>query len=94
MTMHKRCNSPWLEGWEAVKCNRLPIAVLWVSAVVLVVAYYTIPAVASALEPLARWQKERGILAAFLNRVVFCGLVPGVFIVLLKALRPKQCSPY
>jgi len=66
------------------------MAVLWVASVVLVLSYYMVPPVASALEPIARWQRESGWTAAFLNRVVFCGLVPGVFIVCVRALRPKH----
>ena len=88
--MHLCCSSPWWVGWEAVKKNRLPMAVLWVFSVVLVLAYYTLPTMSNALEPLARWQRECGWLAAFLNRVIFCGLIPGVFIVCMKSLRPKH----
>ena len=64
--------------------------ILWTASVALVIAYYTLPSVASALEPMARWQRESGWIAAFLNRVIFCGLIPGVFIVCVKSLRPKH----
>ena len=73
-----------------MKKNRLPMVVLWVVSVALVLAYYTLPTFRDALEPLARWQRESGWLAAFLNRVVFCGLIPGAFIVCVKSLRPKH----
>ena len=73
-----------------MKKNRLPMVVLWVVSVALVLAYYTLPTFRDALEPLARWQRESGWLAAFLNRVIFCGLIPGVFIVCVKSLRPKH----
>ena len=69
-------------GWKAIKENRLPMVILWCCSVALVVSYYRIPAVSSALQPLATWQGEYGELAAFANRVVFCGLVPGAFLVL------------
>ena len=85
-----RCNNPWGIGWEAVKKNRLPAVVLWAVSVVAVLAYYTLPTVPALLEPLARWQKESGWIAAFLNRVIFCGLIPGLFIVCVKSLRPKH----
>ena len=88
--MHLRCNSPWRVGWEAVKKNRLPMVALWVVSVALVLAYYTLPTVPADLEPLARWQRESGWLAAFLNRVIFCGLIPGVFLVCVKTLRSKH----
>ena len=73
-----------------MKRNRLPAVVLWLVSAVLVLTYYTIPAVASALEPLARWQRDSGLIAAFLNRVIFCGIIPGVFIICVKALRPRH----
>ena len=66
------------------------MVVLWAVSVAMVLAYYALPAVPAALEPLARWQRESGWLAAFLNRVVFCGLIPGVFVVCVKSLRPKH----
>ena len=88
--MREQCNSPWGIGWEAVKRNRLPMVVLWVISVATVLAYYTLPAVSATLEPLARWQRESGWVAAFLNRVLFCGFIPGLFIVGVKALRPKH----
>ena len=87
-----RYDNPWGIGWEAVNKNRLPAVVLWVVSGVAVLAYYTLPAVPALLEPLARWQKESGWFAAFLNRVIFCGLVPGLFIVCIKSLRPKHVA--
>lgn len=77
-------------GWKAIKENRLPMVILWCCSVALVVSYYRLPAVSSALQPLATWQGEYGELAAFANRVVFCGLVPGAFLVLMKSIRPPR----
>ena len=90
--MSEQTSSPWRKGWEAIKRNSLPTAVLWTVSVAMVLAYYTTPAVPAALEPLARWQKESGWIAAFLNRVIFCGVIPGVFIVCVKSLRPKHLT--
>ncbi len=89
MTRH---DNPWRIGWEAVKKNRLPAGVLWAVSIAAVFAYYALPTVPALLEPLARWQKESGWFAAFLNRVIFCGLIPGVFIVCIKSLRPKHVA--
>ena len=66
------------------------MVVLWCCSVVLVFSYYRLPAVSSALEPFAKWQGEYGELAAFANRVVFCGLLPGVFMVSMKSIRPPR----
>ena len=77
-------------GWKAIKENRLPMIVLWCCSVALVVSYYRMSAISSALEPFAKWQGEYGELAAFANRVVFCGLLPGVFMVSMKSIRPPR----
>lgn len=81
--------SPWRTGWESARANWLPMATLWIVAVAAVVAYCRFPAFAAALEPLARWQRESGWLAAFLNRIAFCGALPGVFLALVPAIRPR-----
>ena len=77
-------------GWEAVKANRLPMLVLWVLACCVVLAYYSIPNFASALGVVATWQVKSGWRAAFLNRVLFLGVLPGVFLVAVESLRPRR----
>ena len=77
-------------AWQSVQSNAVPVFVLWLFAVVLIVSYRCVPAVANALEPLSRWQTESGWVAAFLNRVVFCGLLPGVFLVAVPSLRLRK----
>jgi len=39
---------------------------------------------------LSDWQTSDGWVAAFLNRVIFCGVIPGVFLVSVKSIRPKR----
>ena len=73
-----------------MKVNAVPMAVLWAVAVAMVLAYYTVPAVTAAFGPLLRWQRESGYLAAALNRAVFYGLLPGIFQLLLRAIRPRR----
>ena len=82
--------SPLMIGLRSVKANALPMFVLWCLAVVLVLAYYRIPSVASVLNPLERVQSEYGVLAAFMNRVIFCGALPGAFMLCVKSLRPPR----
>ena len=77
-------------GLRSVRANAVPMVVLWAIAVALVLAYHAIPAVAAALEPISRWQTAGGWGAAFLNRVVFCGLLPGVFMVTVPSIRPPR----
>jgi len=54
--------------------------------------YYTVPGVAETLEPLSRFQKASGCLGAFANRMVFCGFLPGVFLLAVPSLHPER--PY
>lgn len=82
--------NPLRIGWRSVGANVVPMVVLWIAAVALVTAYYRLPVVASALEPLMKWQRDCGWSAAFLNRVFFCGIVPGLFLVSGWTARPKR----
>jgi len=66
------------------------MVVLWALAGLLVAGYYHVPAVFAVLEPLDRLQRENGWIAAFLNRFLFSGLLPGVFILSVRALRPRR----
>lgn len=79
-------------GLASARANLVPMAVLWLFSVSLVIGYYCVPGFAELLEPLARWQREDGMWAAFLNRVVFCGLLQGAFILAVKDIRPDR--PY
>lgn len=66
------------------------MVVLWALAAGAVGAYYCVPAQNALFEPLARWQVESGWIAAFLNRVIFCGIIPGVFLLCVKSIRPSR----
>jgi len=82
--------NPLKIGWESVKANALPMVLLWALAAATVLGYYFVPGVASAFEPLKRWQTESGWIAAVLNRIVFCGFLPGVFLLTVKSIRPRK----
>ena len=86
--MHVR--SPLRIGWKAVKANCLPMFALRVFACSMVLAYYSVPRFASILGAVADWQVKSGWRAAFLNRVLFLGALPGVFLVAVKSLRPRR----
>lgn len=77
-------------GLDSIKANALPMAVLWFLAVGSVACYYMAPGADRLFDPLFRWQVESGWLAAFLNRVAFCGLLPGVFLLTVKSIRPPK----
>lgn len=77
-------------GWDAAKANRLPMLVLWLLAAATVICYYTVPCVAAAFGPLMEFQLRYGPIAAFANRLVFTGLLPGIFLCSMKSIRPRH----
>ena len=76
----------WSLAWRSTADNAVPMVVLWALAAITVVCYYRVPFVAGFLEPLRAWQAENGAVAAFASRFVFCGLLPGVFMVTMRHL--------
>lgn len=77
-------------AWRSVRANAVPMLVLWLLALLTVMAFYLLPASSAFFGSLATWQTERGWIAAFLNRVVFCGVIPGVFLLSVKSIRPPR----
>lgn len=82
--------SPLRVGLDSAKANRLPMYILWALSILTVASYYFVPGFAGLLEPLARWQRANGSVAAFANLFFFCGLVPGVFLLTIPTLRPRR----
>ena len=77
-------------GWESAKANRLPMVILWTLAAVLSVSYRFAPPVAEMLRPIAELQTKWGPLAGAANQIFFCGVVPGLFMLLVKSIRPDR----
>ena len=77
-------------GWRSVKANAVPMAVLWALAVLMVLAFYWVPAADELFSPFVKWQTQSGWVAAFLNRVIFCGVIPGVFLLSVRSIRPPR----
>jgi len=77
-------------GLASVRANAAPVAVLWPLAIALAGAYFHLSAFAGLLEHVRLWQIANPRLAPFLNRVLFCGPVPGFFLCLVPSLRPKH----
>ena len=75
---------------KSIRANLVPMAVLWLLAALTVWGYYRLPPFAAILEPLAKWQRETGWPAAVANRTVFCGLLPGVFLLTVRSIRPRH----
>ena len=74
----------------SVRENCVPMVVLWLAAAVTVLLYGQSPAFHGMMESLSGLQAKGGYFAAFLNRLVFCGIVPGAFILALPRLRPQR----
>lgn len=85
--MEKR---PFRIACESFRANLVPMVVLWCAAAATVLGYYFVPGVAGIFEPLRRWQAAYGWVAAFLNRVIFCGVLPGIFLLTVKSIRPRH----
>ena len=87
---HCKCRTPLRIAWESAKANWLPMIVLWIVAVALVAGYYNVPWVERAMRPIFDFQASGGWVAAVVNRVVFCGMLPGVFLIAVKSIRPAH----
>ena len=85
-----REKSPFSIGWNSARTNAVPMMVLWCFAVALVIGYYKIPAVSAVLSVVEEWQSQGRHLAVFLNRVVFSGIIPGLFMLSFRSVRPRR----
>lgn len=74
---------------KSIRANIVPMVVLWLLAALTVWGYCRFPQIAAILEPLAKWQRETGWLAAVVNRTVFCGLLPGAFLLTVRSIRRR-----
>ena len=75
---------------SAMRANVVPMVALWLFAGILVAGYFCVPQFRSALEPVRQWQIDYGWKAAFLSRMLFCGVVPMVFLLSMKSIRPRR----
>ncbi|MCL1922214.1 MAG: Mpv17/PMP22 family protein [Kiritimatiellaeota bacterium] len=82
--------APWQAGVRAAKANLIPALVLQAACLCLLLAYYWFPAVERILRPVSEWQREYGVPAAFISRGFFGGLLPGVFMLIVPALRVSR----
>ena len=82
--------NPFRIGWNSARANAVPMVVLWAMAALLATGYYFIPGVAGVLEPVREFQVRGGWVAPFLNRVVFCGILPGIFLLSIQSIRRRR----
>ena len=74
-------------GWRSISANRVPMLVLWGFAVSLAVAYYRLPGFAGLLSPVKDWQARNGALAAFTTQFLFCGVLPALFLSVVREIK-------
>ena len=77
-------------GLESVRANAVPMIVLWTLAGAAVGAYYLSDPFREMLEPVAAWHRAWGWRAAFVSQTVFCGILPGVFLLAFRSIRPRH----
>ena len=82
--------NPFRIGLASARANLLPMVLLWLMAAAMALAYYYVPGFAQMLEPLLRWQCEYGAFAAFATQAFFCGVLPAIFLLTVKSIRPKH----
>ena len=85
-----RLPKPIKIGWESAKANAVPTFVLWTFALSLVLSYYFIPPVAGYMGTVRTWQESFGWKAVVVSRLLFNGIVPGVFLLSVKSIRPHK----
>lgn len=90
--MGARSENPFKIGWAAVRANAVPMAVLWAMAAGFVCAYYRLPVCRDLMEPFAAWHRDWGWRAAFICQALFCGLLPGAFLLLFRGIRPRRAG--
>ena len=77
-------------GLASARANVVPMVVLWVMAGVLVGAYYLLDPFREMLEPVAEWHRAWGWRSAFVSQAIFCGVLPGFFLLAFRSIRPPR----
>jgi hypothetical protein len=88
--------APWRAGLLALKANRVPAVIIPLFAVALVVVYYQVPALRSALAGLSALRAKIGPLYGILGTAFFGGLLPLAVLKLTPSTRrrytPRQAA--
>ena len=82
--------APWQAGVRAARANIIPALTLQAVCLCLLLAYYYFPAVERFIRPVSEMQDAHGVPFAFVSRGIFGGLLPGIFILTVPALRVKR----
>ena len=77
-------------GAAAARANAIPAAVLLGAATLTVAAYYLSPDFRALWEPFTAWHRASARTASFCCQAFFCGLLPGLFLLLFGSIRPRR----
>ena len=77
-------------GQASAQANLVPLVVLWALAGVSVGAYYLLTPFREMLEPVAAWHRAWGWRSAFVSQAIFCGILPGMFLLAIQSIRPRH----
>jgi hypothetical protein len=73
--------TPLALGWEAARANAIPGSLLQAMMLALLVAYYFNPATASALNHIADYKKQHGLIFVLLAAIAAGALLPELFVI-------------
>ena len=77
-------------GLASARANAVPAVVLWTMAGTLVAGYYGSDWVRSAMEPVESRLAELGAWGGCLSLAFYLGVLPGVFFIFVRSLRPER----
>lgn len=78
----QKSRNPLALGWEAARANAVPALIIQIAMLGLLVAYYSSPAVASALSRFAEFKRAHGLIFVVLASVTAGALIPEIFLIL------------
>src|SRR2546422_7913144 len=73
--------TPLAIGWEAARANAVPGFVLQAMMLALLIAYYLSAATASALNQIADYKKQHGLIFVLLAAIAAGALLPELFVI-------------
>lgn len=73
--------------FSSVRANLVPMVVLWAVAYAIALFYYCVPSTKIVFDFIRSWQESGGWIASFVTCAIFCGVLPGVFLLSLDKLR-------
>lgn len=77
-------------GLASARANLAPMLILQFLAALTVAAYRVFPSFGNLFAPFAAWHVAWGWRAAFLCQAFFCGILPGLFLLLFRGIRPRR----